>query len=776
MNDFASANLSPWSIAWLVKEDDWSHLEEVIHYNCTVLGGFHNVIIPISNEGEVLPRFEVFLYLYDPDFIILPPGMIEVPKQLSDKPITAFAIVRWSQISQIIPNSAYSSGSYQAVNVEAFKRTRMEQFGRRDFIAVANQKLPNESRLALVACGDVSTAELDWDSFDGNVYLDAHGYREMILAGVAREGCQSEVMARLGNDDKIVSAPNRFELSRIIKENNHFPLEGATEILYACCAAQCPASSTRLSFIGRTTIHQGIGSSIRRLSHLFEVPAMVILVSDNFEFNEAVLFWDLRANDVITCWLSFAQLRAESSDVCNWLDSDLQGGLYTFGGDVAFAASKADQAKLDYLFLEMSQNRKLQYPEWKKKSYDDVIVYDCERPVIERSHVLITRRANTCSFLPSFPAETLGSLALTLEWPVTTFPRRRGIADLISCEKIQTSPHFYPRSEEAPLPLQSARFRITNSRDVRLQLGDRSPVRFIVPTVIQVVETIFREGGFTKFQESNHSQYQKAFINRAGDLASACDLLRDSPYREFFRLLSNCKADPDLPGWLIKNPMRRSMHQLAICKALRKPILKSDDDSLVSSEALPDDARRLIELELIERGFQLSCASCSAKLWYRAEEVGQGFSCHRCYEKQRLSTNPFWLYRLPEVIFQFFEHDADVPLLALFHLQKKSTQYFQFVLDSELYKGSDDKKGQNIDFACLSDGRVYIGEAKSINNIETKQFRMYQYLADRVSIDGIVFATTAKEWNSSTRKRIEELRTRFHGEVLSLTKAELLDG
>lgn len=776
MNDFATANLSPWSIAWLVKEDDWSHLEKVIHYNCSVLGGFHNVLIPISNAGEILPRFEVFLFLYDADFIILPPGMAEPPKQLTARQITAYAIVQWNQVSQIFPDNAYCSGTGQAVNVGTFKPTKMEQFGRRDLIAVANQNLPNESRLALLACGDVSPAQEDWDAFDGNVYFNAHGYREMILGGVVRQGCQSEVMARVGNNDEVISAPDRYELRRIIKDENQFPLEGATKIFDACCALQRPASSARLSFIGRTINYHGNGSSTRQFSKRFLVPTMVILVSDNFGFSEAVLFWDLRANQVITCWLSFAQLRTEMSAVCKWLDSDLSGVFYTFGGDIAFAASKPDLGKLDDLFLQMNKARKRQYREWKKINYDELIAYDCERPTIERSHVMITREANTCSFLPAFPPETLGSLSLTLEWPAITLPRRPGIADLISGEKIQTQPFYYSRSEEAPLPLQTARFRITNNRNVRLQLGDRSPVRFVVPTVMQVFEALFREGGFMKFQESNHSQYQKAFIKRAGDLAGACHLLHDPPYREFLRLLSNCKADAELPGWLMKNPIRRSMHQQAIYEALKNPIPEKDDDSFITTEVLPDEAQRLIALELMERGFQLSCSLCSATLWYRAEDVGQRFTCHRCYEEQLLSINPFWLYKLPEVVFQFFEHDADVPLLALFYLQQRSKQHFKFILDSEFFQSIDDTKGQNIDFACLSDGRAYIGEAKSIDCIDAKQFKLYQHLAAKVSIDGIVFATAADEWNPSTRKRIEELRTKFHGEVLSLTKAELLDG
>jgi hypothetical protein len=237
--------------------------------------------------------------------------------------------------------------------------------------------------------------------------------------------------------------------------------------------------------------------------------------------------------------------------------------------------------------------------------------------------------------------------------------------------------------------------------------------------------------------------------------------------------MSNCNADTALLGWLLKNPKRRAMHQLAIHDAINTSGVKTDD-SLGTSEVLPVEARHLITLQLLERGFQLSCSICSAKLWYRAEDVGQAFTCQRCYENQRLISNPHWLYKLPEVIFQFFEHDAEVPLLALSALHRRSTQYFQFVLDSELFRKLGDKNGQNIDFACLSDGKLFIGEAKSINEIGSQQIRFYQHIGSRVPIDGIVFATTATEWNASTLERIDGLKADFLGEVLSITRSELL--
>jgi hypothetical protein len=112
--------------------------------------------------------------------------------------------------------------------------------------------------------------------------------------------------------------------------------------------------------------------------------------------------------------------------------------------------------------------------------------------------------------------------------------------------------------------------------------------------------------------------------------------------------------------------------------------------------------------------------------------------------------------------------------LALFHLLTRSTKNFQYVLDSDVRIGSDEKSVRNIDFGCLSDGKVYIGEAKSNAIIEEQQFRFYEELVLRSTIDGVVLATTAANWSPATVARVEALKSKFKGEVITLTKAELL--
>lgn len=220
-------------------------------------------------------------------------------------------------------------------------------------------------------------------------------------------------------------------------------------------------------------------------------------------------------------------------------------------------------------------------------------------------------------------------------------------------------------------------------------------------------------------------------------------------------LLANNK-NHSLPGWILKDPNRRAIRQMEISSTLKKPVP-------ADAQTLPPEASQLLKLGLLERGFQLSCQFCSALLWYRAEDVGQNFRCHRCYEDQRLQNNPVWLYKLPEVVFQFFNNDAHVALLALFQLFLRLPKNFQYLFDSEVLTVPGAKSDKNLDFACLAEGKVYVGEAKSNATIENEQFSFYEELALKSDVDGLVFATTQARWKPSVITRVESLKAKYRG-------------
>src|SRR5579859_4203235 len=97
MQQFALASISPLSIAWLVYPHEWERFEEIVQYNCAMLGGYFNVLIPLTEQGTFSPIYERFLQDYDPDLIVLPPGMVE-PFLVDSH---AFSCLPWDQASRI---------------------------------------------------------------------------------------------------------------------------------------------------------------------------------------------------------------------------------------------------------------------------------------------------------------------------------------------------------------------------------------------------------------------------------------------------------------------------------------------------------------------------------------------------------------------------------------------------------------------------------------------------------------------------------------------------
>jgi hypothetical protein len=735
-----------------------------------MMGGYYNVIIPVSGDGNISPAFEWFLVLYDPDYVILAPGMSKLTIENARALLNPYGIVTWDQVPQIIPEGVMGGSNLQGAHITlASALAKSSNSFARDLVAVSDDANADSSRLAFLACGDVFPTEPQWESYNGVVSLDAIGYREMILQQLAQDDRRHDVTTRLGPNDEIIPAPNRNELGSIIKDKNQFPVAGAPDILEASCAVQYSVSETR-SFVGRTVPYKRTGTPIRTFDHIVTIPGMAILVSDHFEFREAVLFWNLRANGVIASWLSFLQFEQELQEIKGWLNSDFGATLFTFGAHIAFASSKNDEKRLHDLFLMLTGNESARHWKWQLSSYDALILYDYERPQMQRKHVAIGEKDNVCSFLPEYPENTFGTLGLTLEWPKLMLPSRRTNAALVSPGIKQTWSPLFVSQDDTRHPLDLLRFRITNSRYARLQIDNDSPVDFRVPSLKDILAALLQEAGVTHFREAHHSQYQRVLLGRSGSLESACILLKSSGYRELFKVLSN-GTNQQLPGRPLDG--RRVLPQTDLCKILYVALPSKTEDYLQTASSLPEAASHLIRLQLLERGFQLNCLHCSSTKWYRAEDVGQLFRCQRCYKEQLIESNPPWLYKLPEVIFQAFDLDSEVPLLALGHLKKNAQYNFEYELDSEVW--IDDSTKKNIDFSCLRDGRVYIGEAKSNDVIDKEQFEFYENLAAQAFLDGIVFATSTTNWNSATQARIETLKSTFIGQVLVLTQSELYE-
>jgi hypothetical protein len=114
---------------------------------------------------------------------------------------------------------------------------------------------------------------------------------------------------------------------------------------------------------------------------------------------------------------------------------------------------------------------------------------------------------------------------------------------------------------------------------------------------------------------------------------------------------------------------------------------------------------------------------------------------------------PTWFYDLHPAVRQLFEHHGDVPLLLSHHLRTKSRQFF----DTAEFEITDPTSSlaAETDLLALSDGRVAVAEAKSIDTLGNGAARRRAVdkkllLAETLHADEIILATTRPAWKKPT--------------------------
>ncbi|HEY6186751.1 MAG TPA: hypothetical protein VIW80_03660 [Pyrinomonadaceae bacterium] len=386
--------------------------------------------------------------------------------------------------------------------------------------------------------------------------------------------------------------------------------------------------------------------------------------------------------------------------------------------------------------------------------------------------------SSKCAFISPLPQQDFksGSIyAVTLEWAGMMMPQSKALLDsLIAPQAIENTFYHLKKDNETqrfPVP----KFRITKEHHLRAQFNSNQPIEFSKPSPDQTFSILFQSAGFLHIENSSAARYHKEFVRRAGNLEIASTYLQKPPYLGLLNLLSNNRNE-SLSGWIINSPVkRRALSHLHLLEALGSQV-PSDTKTYFNtiSDLLPEEAVELLEKELLERGFLLKCQACSFSAWYPVDHVGQTFECYRCFQSQIFHSNPLWLYKLPEVLFQGLEGNMEVPLLALNYLKNMCNGHFEWMYDSDVYYLSGTTEHyKNIDILCLSNGGLYIGEAKSSDKIDVAQFSFYEELCKKLSIDGVVFATSKPKWGESTIRLIDKLRSNYDGEICVLTHNEL---
>lgn len=170
-----------------------------------------------------------------------------------------------------------------------------------------------------------------------------------------------------------------------------------------------------------------------------------------------------------------------------------------------------------------------------------------------------------------------------------------------------------------------------------------------------------------------------------------------------------------------------------------------------------------LEMEVFLPGYCLWCERCGFSGWYHVQDVGAHFRCARCRadclfdSRARKGAEATLYYALNELAYQAINNDCRAPLLALAELADDFDE-FDFVPESNLKRSG--KLVAEIDIMAIAKGMIVVGEAKVNGTLASgagaarKKAGKLVQVADAMTADVIVFATTAPEWGQQAKDAI----------------------
>jgi hypothetical protein len=249
---------------------------------------------------------------------------------------------------------------------------------------------------------------------------------------------------------------------------------------------------------------------------------------------------------------------------------------------------------------------------------------------------------------------------------------------------------------------------------------------------------------------SDKGNYFVDTLERFGGLDAAGAFIKARPTRRILDKFISGRNAEDGSVIFLTNDQRAYLNFGAIRASLR------DKER---AAALVDE---LVGKRVLERGYIFQCQRCRLSSWYSLDVLTSDFSCTRCSFRQQFTVThwkqpiePHWYYRLAETVYQFYSHHSHLTVQVLHKLKSQSKQAFHYVPEIELQDFPAPGKKRELDIACISDGRIIIGEGKT-EALRPKDAEKFETLLKRLGKrpDRIVFATSLSSVTREFKARI----------------------
>lgn len=192
-------------------------------------------------------------------------------------------------------------------------------------------------------------------------------------------------------------------------------------------------------------------------------------------------------------------------------------------------------------------------------------------------------------------------------------------------------------------------------------------------------------------------------------------------------------------------------------------------------KALQRDISEMLQLGILLMGLSQRCPRCWSANWYQVNEVKQDLQCEGCRFSFSLRADPKWSYRLSSLVRQGIAFHGLVPVvLALGQILRRADSSFFFSPSLNFdkvrsYDPPDYERLGDLDVACISDGKLIIGEIKLSQGLfDLEQMMKLADIAETISADVLLFSSLDAKPANKLLQNIEKVK-----EKLKHTKVEV---
>ncbi|WP_143832930.1 MULTISPECIES: hypothetical protein [Nocardiopsis] len=262
--------------------------------------------------------------------------------------------------------------------------------------------------------------------------------------------------------------------------------------------------------------------------------------------------------------------------------------------------------------------------------------------------------------------------------------------------------------------------------------------RIYIPNTMELLQEYF-EGICTSIQLSDKGKYFQDTVRRFGDLNALGKFVTSSSGISILDKFLAKKNEKSEGVIYLDNDQRAYLSLGALTASLGNERQAAN---------LIDD---FMGKGIIERGYIFGCERCSLSSWYSLDALTAEFTCSRCSFQQKFTSQhwkhpvePRWYYKLAETVYQFYQHNSDLPARVLYDFKQKS-QTFHYSPEIELIGFPSPGEKKELDIACIADGKIIVGECKT-QTMTKKDVARFELLTKSIKKlpDEILFVSTCE--------------------------------